>query len=892
MVALFVPEVQREGPGPLELGHRPRSDWDRWAALTPSFKWPDDAPLCAKQIDDGPEMIFEGVSEADKPKQLGQCIRTIAAAWFSQGWSQAEAVEAIMEWGKAGLDYPLDKTMVRELVAETAMGRVDCQENRPCPAEYCEPDKCPFPPAALGGAWFDPGKVAVVASTRDARLDKLDLLKAKGRRKAIDPITGETLQDESGREILEPDYTLSPTKAATAVVGSMDLCLDAADRSKEPVIWRFDRGIWSPTGERAITNAVDEAVGDLSYERGLRETLRRVRARVDQVAFNADPALMPLLNGAIDLRTGRFRSLEPSDYMTFRYNANYDPAADYRPFLWFLCSVLPDPRDVLTAIDLYTAAAIRHPFEVFVLLFGGGSNGKGIFEKVLQHLLTPDRTTALKFDELSRSRFGPGALLDKELWVVSEVETAKDATAALKRVSTGELIDTDVKYGGRKQGQPHVLPILDANNAFDFGDDSKGRRRRLVKLDFPFTFDRGSADRPKDPTLLETLTTPEALAGVVRLIAARAPSLFKTRRIYRRMSEEETESILKRQQDSLAYFCDECLTTETPEVPGQRLTTEAAYEVYLEYCRLFNIPTPAGRSPFGKYIKERFGQTSIATRIGNQGIRYYPGLWISKSAKTAYAENCLSYSSNKAATGQQHDIGTKIPISEWIATAATGEWSSVDIEEILDEIYGMCNFINSCESPQDITWRNYCDFAVASVAAVAKDRCISNNLATGEKCPVAKGNSPVAETSGIDRELSEAEERQRQDEARKRTPEPKSIELSNGQKLTNLKSIRLLSEVERFTGIDGHIYGPFRADEVASLPVIHAKNLITRGVATPINPDPGSDSSRVEVADHQQKCCHRCGTRLAGIGARQDPESLHWYCMPCWPNRAAAEGRA
>ncbi|OPX77356.1 MAG: hypothetical protein A4E45_02084 [Methanosaeta sp. PtaB.Bin039] len=888
-----MPEVQRKGPGPLELGHLPQSDWDRWAALTPPFKWPDDAPLCAKQIDDGPEMIFDGVSEADKPEQLKKCIRTVAAGWFGYGWSQAEVIKVVEEWPEAGLDYPLDMGMVRELVAKTAMEPVDCLNNCPCPPGYCEKDKCEFPPAVMGGAWFDPGKVPAVSLPQNSpTLERLDLLKAKGRKKSIDPITGGSVLDEAGQAVMEPDYTLSPTKAAATVVGNMDLCLDATDRAKEPVIWQYDRGIWVPTGEKAITNAIDEAVGDLSYERGLRETLRRVRARVDQVAFNTDPALMPLLNGAVDLRTGRFRALDRSDHMTFRYNAGYDPAADFRPFLWFLCTSLPDPRDVLTAIDLYTAAAIRLPFEVFVLLFGGGSNGKGIFEKVLQHLLTHDRTTALKFDELSRSRFGPGALLDKELWVVSEVETAKDATAALKRVSTGELIDTDVKYGGRKQGQPHVLPILDANNAFDFGDDSKGRRRRLIKLDFPFTFDRGLTDRPKDPLLLEKLTTPEALAGVVRLISIRAPSLLKDRRIYRRMSEEETESILKRQQHSLAYFCDECLTTETPDVPGQRLTTEAAYGEYLEYCRLFNIPTPAGRSPFGKQIRERFGQTSIATRIGNQGIRYYPGLWVSKSAKTAYAENCLRNRSYSTATGQQHDIDTKIPISEWIATAATGDWSSVAIEEILEEIYRMYNFINSCKSPQDITWRNYLDFAVASVAAVAKDRCIPNYLATAEKCPVAKGNSHVAEVSSIAQDLSEAEERRRQDEARKRTPEPKSIELTNGQKLTNLKIIRLLSEVDRFTGIDGHIYGPFRADEVASLPVIHAKNLITRGVASPINPDPGSESSQVEVADHQQKCCHRCGTHLAGIGARQDPESLHWYCIPCWPNRAAAEGRA
>ena len=45
----------------------------------------------------------------------------------------------------------------------------------------------------------------------------------------------------------------------------------------------------------------------------------------------------------------------------------------------------------------------------------------------------------------------------------------------LKKISTGELLDVDVKYKGRKKGTPHALPILDCKKAFDFGDDSNGR---------------------------------------------------------------------------------------------------------------------------------------------------------------------------------------------------------------------------------------------------------------------------------------------------------------------------------------------------------------------------------------------------------------------------------
>lgn len=140
------------------------------AALTPPFKWPSDAPLCAVQIDHGPEMVLEDVSEEERPERVKECIRTLAAAWFPQDWSQAEAVEAIMEWAAAGLDYPLDAETVREWVSTTSTETVDCQANRPCPAEYCEPDKCPWPPAAMGGAWFDPGKVAATTAPSISKL--------------------------------------------------------------------------------------------------------------------------------------------------------------------------------------------------------------------------------------------------------------------------------------------------------------------------------------------------------------------------------------------------------------------------------------------------------------------------------------------------------------------------------------------------------------------------------------------------------------------------------------------------------------------------------------------------------------------------------------------------
>ncbi len=80
-----------------------------------------------------------------------------------------------------------------------------------------------------------------------------------------------------------------------------------------------------------------------------------------------------------------------------------------------MCSSLPDPRDVLTALDICTSTFIRLPLEVIIQLIGPGGNGKGLYEKMLMKLCTIDRVTALTLTEAKASRFGPGALLGKDL---------------------------------------------------------------------------------------------------------------------------------------------------------------------------------------------------------------------------------------------------------------------------------------------------------------------------------------------------------------------------------------------------------------------------------------------------------------------------------------------
>jgi phage/plasmid-associated DNA primase len=623
-----------------------------------------------------------------------------------------------------------------------------------------------------------------------------DLTKATKRMIRINPDTGFAEPDPITGEVDMPKRTISPAKSAQAVTKYMPLRISIADTKVEPKLWKCDGKIWTDDGEKQVKNLIDAVAGDLSYLKGLQETLRRIRGISATVTFDRNPFLFPALDKVIDLKTGLIRDYQPDDYITYQYGAAVeDPSADYRPVLWALCSSAQDPRDVLTALDIATAACIRQALDAIIQLIGPGANGKGIFERILIALCTASRVAAITLTEAKSSRFGPGAVLGKDIWILSEVEDVQFAINLLKKVATGERMDSDVKYGDRIQGKPHVLPILDCNIAVDFGDDSWGRERRIVKLDYPHTFDYTPGTRRKDPHLEEKVTSPSALAGLLQIIAARAPFLCESRRIYSRKRPEDMAAEYKRQQDSLKYFCEDCLTTEPlldaegrsiDMTTGQpwpggvmgKLTTDALYTEYMTYCRLLNVPVPAGKSPFGKYINATFEIISVSTTQNKVAIRYYPGLMLAKTAKLAFAELSSNYSNYRTTTGELQEGIDEKGLLSLLTTATTGEWP----KEVIEEIVRMFCYIESCENPQDISYSGYVSKLPFPVVAVVK----GNGRPDGYESPVVFPSLPCSsEPETCSFEYTEAEQVKAQDAhfkdvAEKYTGKPDQTDLQMG----------------------------------------------------------------------------------------------------------------
>jgi len=101
------------------------------------------------------------------------------------------------------------------------------------------------------------------------------------------------------------------------------------------------------------------------------------RAVLDYRLLDADPLLIGVLNGVVDLRTGEFREGRREDFITKRANVNYEPDAKCLNWLKFqekICGAHPGLIDYKQrAFGLTLSGEVP---EILWICHGSGSNGK------------------------------------------------------------------------------------------------------------------------------------------------------------------------------------------------------------------------------------------------------------------------------------------------------------------------------------------------------------------------------------------------------------------------------------------------------------------------------------------------------------------------------------
>jgi putative DNA primase/helicase len=149
---------------------------------------------------------------------------------------------------------------------------------------------------------------------------------------------------------------------------------------------------------KALTN--DTARADLRKHALNCQSAARIEAMVrlaeseaevvaDPRLFDANPWLMGLRNGVLDLKTGGFREARRDDFITMSANVDFDQGAVCPHWLEFLDTVTDRDRELIGYLQRlvgYVLTGTAHE-EVMIVLWGTGRNGKSTFRETVHEMM-------------------------------------------------------------------------------------------------------------------------------------------------------------------------------------------------------------------------------------------------------------------------------------------------------------------------------------------------------------------------------------------------------------------------------------------------------------------------------------------------------------------------
>lgn len=265
----------------------------------------------------------------------------------------------------------------------------------------------------------------------------------------------------------------------------------------------------------------DPRAKELNKHADYSSTAQRIQAMIDLAKseegmserismFDADPNLMGVRNGVLNLKTKTLMSVMPDLRVSMRANVLFDKNASCPQWLMFLNQVQPE-KDTQRMLQQLAGIFLcgDSNLQKLIFLHGQGANGKSTFIELLAWLLG-DYTKRIATEMLmqhQRSPQGPSpdivSLKGRRLVYCNEVEEGRHlAEARVKELTGGDTLSGRVPYAKEDiTFQPSHKLVMVGNHQPEIHDMSHGMWRRMLLIPFDVII----PDNKRDPALLEKL---------------------------------------------------------------------------------------------------------------------------------------------------------------------------------------------------------------------------------------------------------------------------------------------------------------------------------------------------------------------------------------------------
>src|SRR5208283_1235105 len=288
--------------------------------------------------------------------------------------------------------------------------------------------------------------------------------------------------------------------------------------SDTDTILRYKDGVYIPGGEAFIAAKTEQVLqaallDDKTTNHFVNEVIGIIKRRTykERKEFDANPFVLNLKNGLLNLEPMEFIPHTPNYYSIAQLPVNYDPQADCLKIKKFISEILY-PEDIPTIQEFSGYTLWRdYPAQKALLLAGDGSNGKSTYINLLKALIGISNVSSRGLQELEINRFAKADLFGKLANLYADLpDTALRSVGIFKMLTGGDPITAEHKFRNPFNFINHAKLIFSTNRIPEVtDDDSTAFFRRWLPITFPQTFSGEKEDR----NLLQKLTTEEELSG-------------------------------------------------------------------------------------------------------------------------------------------------------------------------------------------------------------------------------------------------------------------------------------------------------------------------------------------------------------------------------------------
>jgi putative DNA primase/helicase len=338
--------------------------------------------------------------------------------------------------------------------------------------------------------------------------------------------------------------------------------------------------------------------------------------------WDADPFLLGVANGVVELRKGTLRLERPDDRIIKHSPVRYNAAAKCPRFETFLGEVFNNDVATINYVQRvfgYCLTGSTQEQCVFCW-YGSGANGKTTLHTVLRHILG-DYAVNLPFSALeiqNRNSNDLVHLVGARLATAAETnEGVRLNEARIKVLSGGDPITARKLYHESFTFISTQKLVLAFNHKPTIADDSEGMWRRL----HPLPFNRQFKSEEQDKSLGDALRaeSPGILAWAVR----GCQDWLREEDLATPAIVREATATYRAESDHLGQFLDDCCIID----PGGYVTSQALWTRYHSWATENEVDAISRRT-----FKERLERRAFRRdRTGQTGTRIWRGLCLLKT---------------------------------------------------------------------------------------------------------------------------------------------------------------------------------------------------------------------------------------------------------------------